>query len=159
MASRRSIFSWLAALCAIPFLPHARAAEVPKPRLCVWASDRHKGLPARPQRGDVVDVIDSERHPGRQVLGHPEWRIVDVDIQVDDPVRAMAWLIATDSAPEGWLGWFRRHTLNLDALEHAVERRMGRKLAVDDILSVTPEALRELASIKLALPDPRIIRP
>jgi hypothetical protein len=83
---------------------------------------------------------------------------VDVDIQVDNPLRAMAWLIAPDDAPEGYLRWFRRQTVDLDALERATERRMGRSLAADDILSVTPGALTALAKVKLSLPDPRIIR-
>ena len=156
MFSRRTLFSWATALCAIRFLP--AKAEMPKPRLCVWASDRHKGNYGRPQRGDVVDVIDTTRHPGREVLGHREWRIVDVDIQVDDPLRAMAWLVAADDALEGYLAWFRRHTIDLDYIERIEALRRGRPLAADDILMVTPEALRALAKIKLALPDPRIIR-
>jgi hypothetical protein len=92
------------------------------------------------------------------VLGHPEWRIIDVDIQVDDPVRAMAWLIVEDDAPEGYLHWFRRHTVDLDYLERSEARRLGRPLAHDDILTVSPVALRALAKVKLAMPDPRIIR-
>lgn len=156
MLSRRTLFSWVAALCSLRLLP-ARA-DVPKPRLCIWAGNRHQGNHVRPQRGDVVDVLDTTRHPGREVLGHVEWRIVDVDLQVDDPVRAMSWLIAGDDAPEGYLRWFRRHTLDLDYLERIAASRLGRSLAADDILTVSPEALRALAKIKLALPDPRIIR-
>ncbi len=133
---------------------------MPKPRLCVWASNWNQGGAAlvRPQRGDVVDVIDTERHPGNEVLGHPNWRIVDVDLQVDDPAQAMAWLTARDDAPDGYLRRFRRHTVDLDYLEGIEARRLGRALASDDILTVSPEALRAIAKIKLALPDPRIIR-
>jgi hypothetical protein len=151
---RRSLLGWLA---SFPFIRLARA-EVPKPRLCIWASTRNAGNVVAAQRGDVVDVLDTLRHPGREVLGHPDWRIVDVDIQVDNPLRAMAWLIAPDDAPEGYLRWFRRQTVDLDALERATERRMGRSLAADDILSVTHGALTALAKVKLSLPDPRIIR-
>ena len=130
-----------------------------KPLLFVWAGERHKGNHQRPQRGDVVSIHPDTVYPGSSILGNPEWRLIEVDIQVDDPIQALFWLTAFDDAPEGFLRWFRRHTLDLDALERAVERRIARILAADDRLSVTPDALRELVSIKLALPDPRIIRP
>jgi hypothetical protein len=156
MFSRRTLFRWAAALCALRLVP--AKADMPKPRLCVWAGDRHKGNHVRPQRGDVVEVLDTMRHPGREVWGHREWRIVDVDLQVDDPVRAMGWLTANDDALEGYLRWFRRHTIDLDYLERIEARRLGRPLAADDILFVSPDALRALAKVKLSLPDPRIIR-
>jgi hypothetical protein len=106
----------------------------------------------------VVDVLDTTRHPGNEVLGHHEWRIVDVDLQVDDPVRAMSWLTVMDDAPEGYRRWFRRHTIDLDYLERVEALRLKRPLAADDILTVSPEAVRALARIKIALPDPRIVR-
>lgn len=131
---------------------------MPKPRLCIWASDRHKGNLVRPQRGDVVDVIDSARHPGLEVLGNAEWRIVDVDIQVDDPASYMGWLIATDDAVEGFLSWFRRESVDLDALERLAVQNMGRELAADDIINTGPGNIKAISKTKLSLPDPRIIR-
>ncbi len=158
MASRRTLFKWLAASRLLALVPLGVTPAMPKPRLCIWASTRHAGHPTKPQRGDVVDVLDTTKHPGRQVLGHHEWRIVDVDIQVDTPRKALSWLMASDNVPEGYIGWFRRETIDLDLLERLTERRLGRPLAADDILSVTPEALQALAKTRLAVRDPRIIR-
>jgi hypothetical protein len=152
---RRSLFKWAAALCALRIVP--AKAEMPKPRLCVWASDRHQGNHVRPQRGDVVDVLDTTQRTGKEVWGNREWRIVDVDAQMDNPTRALAWLTARDDAPPGYLRWFRRQTLDLDYLERIEALRLGRPLAADDILTVPAEALRALAKVKLALPDPRVI--
>jgi hypothetical protein len=147
---RRSVL--LAALGAL-FIPAFRlkAADVPKPRLCVWASTRNTGLPGRPQRGDVIDILDTTQHPGRSVYGHPDFRIVDVNMQCDNPKRELAKWIARDDAPEGFLSWHRKFTLDLDAIERAERRR----LAVDDVIVTLPGNL--LVKPKLMLPDPRII--
>ncbi len=131
---------------------------MPKPRLCIWANNMAAGNYVVPQRGDVVDVIDTDRYPGREVLGHPNWRVVDVDVQVDDPIRYMAWLIEPDDAPEGFLRWFRKQTIDLDALESAASKELGRPLAVDDVIVTGPGNIKALTKVKLSLPDPRVIR-
>ncbi len=131
---------------------------MPKPRLLVYASYANKDNLQRPQRGDVISVYDTDTHPGRRVYGNPQWRIIDVDIQVDNPLRAMAWLIAGDDAIVGYQKWYRRQTLNLDKIEKEEEKSLGRSLASDDIIIISLDKITSNAKIKLTLPHPRIIR-
>lgn len=130
-------------------------------RLVVWAGTRHEGNDERPQRGDVVEILSTDQHPGNAVLGNPEWRIIDLPPSVT--LNQVESLIASDRYPADGKtvvpkAWFRRQKIDLDALNLAAAVKLGRALRDDDVVQASRAEVMALVVTKPPRPNPQVIR-
>lgn len=132
-------------------------------RLIVWASDKFADNSVRPQRSDVVEILDSSIDPGSGVLQSGDYRIIELppSVTFDQVAHLLVTDVVTARGEQPGMAlpqtWFRRSGVNLDSFDSAAALKLGRMLSKTDIVQASLKEVADLAVTKLPMPHPQVI--